>query len=532
MPADVTTLNTREEAAFQAWAKTNGITDVDHPDSHYDYRGFWQQTKGAPHTRGDHFSDTFKEHGHPTFSVESKYSKGPNDGGRWNGETYVPAVEQLTDEELQSIADDPKLVAKLTDAEKTRLGRLSAAKPAPAPTSAKPPLIDRALDALPAVGGAVGGVVGGAGGAAFGMGFGGVPGAIGGATLGGGAGEAVRQLGRRVLGHDAPATSIDAAKDIGKEGAVQGAMEVAGQGAMHAAAGAGRVLMENAVRPTMSLLQDFPNVMAVIERERLPVGRFLPFLQAGSQRAANLRTASARAVRELLVKAEAAGKMFSPDEIAKPVLELVDDISKQPLSQRDMQRLGTMLDEFLVSHPGDLTPVAVKELKQRAQSIAKPIFKAEAKGFPVSADQPLMARFNDAVSRGAKEGLETIPGVAQGEKQTQDLIGAGRALRQAEARRLPLAVEGISASAATVAGLLSPDSSLDTKLKDSAIAYLVARGLGSPRTMSRVGLALTSAQIKQLFRQFPRLAEAAATQVQTGAARPARADTAAPAAQK
>lgn len=43
-------------------------------------------------TESQHWPDTFKQHGHPTFSVESQYSKGPNDGGRWNGDVYVPGV--------------------------------------------------------------------------------------------------------------------------------------------------------------------------------------------------------------------------------------------------------------------------------------------------------------------------------------------------------------------------------------------------------------------------------------------------------
>lgn len=87
---EVTALSPKEETAFQNWVKSNGITDADNPDAHYDYRGFWKDTDGAPHKQGDHFPDTFKQHGHPTFSVESKYSKGATDGGRWQGDTFTP----------------------------------------------------------------------------------------------------------------------------------------------------------------------------------------------------------------------------------------------------------------------------------------------------------------------------------------------------------------------------------------------------------------------------------------------------------
>lgn len=93
---DVTELSPDDEQQFQQWAQQNHIPDVDHPDSHYDYRGFWQQTQGAPHVEGEHFPDTFKQHGHPTFSVESKYSTGPGDGGSWQGDRFVSAQAAKT----------------------------------------------------------------------------------------------------------------------------------------------------------------------------------------------------------------------------------------------------------------------------------------------------------------------------------------------------------------------------------------------------------------------------------------------------
>jgi hypothetical protein len=86
---ETTKLNPLQEELFKRWALENAVSDVDAPESHYDYRGFWQQNKG-PHKQDEHYPDTFKQHGHPTFSVESKYSTGPGDGGRWIGEKFVP----------------------------------------------------------------------------------------------------------------------------------------------------------------------------------------------------------------------------------------------------------------------------------------------------------------------------------------------------------------------------------------------------------------------------------------------------------
>lgn len=88
---EMTVLPPAMERQFQAWAKRNKITDVDDPASRYDYRGFFATRGPVPIRFGvDHFPDTYKQHGHPTFSIESQYSKGPKDGGRWDGEKFIP----------------------------------------------------------------------------------------------------------------------------------------------------------------------------------------------------------------------------------------------------------------------------------------------------------------------------------------------------------------------------------------------------------------------------------------------------------
>lgn len=372
---------------------------------------------------------------------------------------------------------------------------------------------DTAVDALPSIGGALGGIVGGVGGTVAGMGVGGVPGAVGGAALGGAAGEAFRQLANRLRGEDAPQSMTDAAKGIAGEGAIQGGMQAAGGALAGGARVVGRGLVENAVRPTMSLVREFPNVVDTIVAERLPVGRFLPGLPSGSQQAMSKLGAASQGVRDLLAKAEASGTTIDGAQmIQKPVLELIDDIARQPLGDAQEQQLASMLDEFLRRNAAKpLTPTAVKELKSRAQAIAKPVYRAVEKGFPVTAEQSLNARFNAAVGSGAKEALETIPGVGAGEAHKKSLIGATRALKQAENRRLSLAGELGSAAlggsvGAAVTGLLGSGGA-DDSLKSGVTGWLIARGIASPRSLSRGGLMLTSRQAQALLREFPRLAD-------------------------
>lgn len=107
--AEITQLSPEDELRFQQWARQNKIADVDRPGSYYDYRGFWKQMGSVPVKFGqDHFPDTYKQHGHPTFSQESKYSKGAFDGGMWlNDDTLLeqPPMAVSHDQALSDIAE-------------------------------------------------------------------------------------------------------------------------------------------------------------------------------------------------------------------------------------------------------------------------------------------------------------------------------------------------------------------------------------------------------------------------------------------
>lgn len=90
---ETTVLRPEQEAGFRKWLKTNNVRDLDHPDSHYDYRGAYLAGEGRGADSG-HFTDRFKQHGHPTFSTQSQYSTGPKDGGDWIGDDYLPSAPQ------------------------------------------------------------------------------------------------------------------------------------------------------------------------------------------------------------------------------------------------------------------------------------------------------------------------------------------------------------------------------------------------------------------------------------------------------
>lgn len=113
MSGEKTNLSPEQERAFREWIARNGITDLDSPQSRYDYRGYWKDvaSKGGDQTKayedGLHFPDTYKQHGHNTFSQESKYSQGMYDGGRWYGEDYMTPAQQLWEATHADWQDSP-----------------------------------------------------------------------------------------------------------------------------------------------------------------------------------------------------------------------------------------------------------------------------------------------------------------------------------------------------------------------------------------------------------------------------------------
>jgi hypothetical protein len=377
---------------------------------------------------------------------------------------------------------------------------------------------DVAVDALPAAGGLLGGVVGGIGGTAFGLGIGGAPGAIGGATLGGGAGEAFKQLINRARGADAPATSLDAATEIGKRGGIEGASEAAGLGVMKAGKMAAHGLMDFAIRPAPTVAEEFGDIAGTAIKERLPVGSIFPGGRTGTSLAREAMRESAGTTRGLLKEAGDAGLRVSPADIARgPVSNMVGEIAKQPLHESELNQVSRMFAEFLDSHPSDLRPAAVKDLKQAAQRIAKPIFKALNAGNVPPAGEALKAQFNKAIADGSKEALESLPdigkAVASSEGRTQSLIGATKAIRRAEVRRMPLVAELAAplVGASVGGGVGGPKGA-----GEGLAASLLTRALLSPRTTSRAALGLTNPLIQQALRQMPRAAVYSLLQQITG----------------
>jgi len=387
-------------------------------------------------------------------------------------------------------------------------------------------LLDQGIDALPMAGGLAGGIVGGVGGTVGGFGVGGPPAALAGAMLGGAGGEGFKQAINQYLGRTPVfASNTDALKDVGLEGAKQGAYELGGQGLGWAAPKVGAAIYESALgKLPEKILSQFPNVADVLVKNRFPISE-------GGRAAAVIRRGQAgQATRALLQRAQEAGVTFDAGQVVeKPLLDLIDALGAIPAGSAEEKALGNYIDDYLARHPGPLSPQALKDMKQAAQQISDPIMKAESMGNVVGAEANTYGKFNKAVATGAQNALETkisteagfAPGMAAAEGETKDMIGAARAIKAAAGKgySLPTEMSLIGASGA-LAAALSPtvrgkkDAGLPRELAQGVIEYMVTRGMASRYAISKGALALTAPQTAAIFRQFPRVAAYVVGQLQ------------------
>jgi hypothetical protein len=77
-----------ERKAFNAWLKANNIVGPFHEEQHYDYVSAFRSKINRD--KNEHFPDTYKLPGHPTFSIESQYYKPGMKAGRWEDGKYIP----------------------------------------------------------------------------------------------------------------------------------------------------------------------------------------------------------------------------------------------------------------------------------------------------------------------------------------------------------------------------------------------------------------------------------------------------------
>lgn len=285
------------------------------------------------------------------------------------------------------------------------------------PGKKQPPVrswMDTAVDWLPAVGGAAGGLIGGIGGTVAGVGVGGVPGSIGGAALGGAAGEAAKQLVNRVRGAEAPSSSLEAAGDIARQGAVQGGAEAVGAGVGKAMSTAGPWLMQKALKPTASVLKEYNTTAPKLVQTLLDEG--INVTQGGVSKLQALLDATNEDIRNAVANATGT---IDKKSVAARALPTAQKVAQQVNPTKDLQAVGDTVQEFL-DHPVMTGPtLSVPE----AQALKTGTYQQIGKKYGEVSSAGIETQ--KALARGLKEEIAAeVPGIAGLNAQDADLMAA------------------------------------------------------------------------------------------------------------
>lgn len=296
---------------------------------------------------------------------------------------------------------------------------------------------DTAVDALPAIGGAVGGILGTVSGIPT-AGLTSAPAAIAGASILGAGGEAAKQLINRVRGKDTPQTSGAAALGIGEQGAIQGALEGAGQAVMPVLAKTGEAVYRGYLKPSLSRV-NLPKAARIV---RTAIEENLPVTAGGLKQADAVITQLKAKVDSLL--ASAPGRTVSLPEIADDVRAWAKRAFDRPgRDPADYQKALAVADR-IDKHPSlaasgsgglDVELPAANQVKRDLQASANDKFGVPGVSAEVATEKYASASARRAVEQGAS-GLSDASGQGVGALNMREskLIDVARALERATGR--------------------------------------------------------------------------------------------------
>lgn len=211
--------------------------------------------------------------------------------------------------------------------------------------------------------------------------------------------------------------------------ATEGGAAAAGQGIGTGVAKiAGRIAQPVAkavLRASPTLQREFPNLTDTFLAERIPVGQ-------SAEAGVRIKNSAATA-RQMATDAEAAGAPpVGARDIVKEFRPVRDEIANRAANARpgaagEMQELVTRAKGLKIAGPQSVGRNQV--LKQSAQTDANNAFRAAERGTPIN---DVTAKLDKAVAVGRQKAAETrVPGIADQNKQTQNLMGLETALENA-----------------------------------------------------------------------------------------------------
>jgi hypothetical protein len=265
-----------------------------------------------------------------------------------------------------------------------------------------------AIRFAPEIGATVGGIAGMAGGPA---------GVIAGATLGGMGGEALRQTGQRLTGQAAPATSGEAAAAIAGQGARQGTMQAAGVGLGAGMAKAAPWLLQRALKPTLSVLEEYRTTAPKVVRTLLDEG--VSVTQSGLAKLQRLISTTNKEIKEAVANAPG---LIPKERVAARVATTAQKVAQQTNPTKDLEAVGSTVEEFL-NHPVYKGPLSVPE----AQAMKVGTYKQIGKKYGQLSSAEVETQ--KALARGLREEIEAeLPQIAGLNAREAELLVANEAV--------------------------------------------------------------------------------------------------------
>lgn len=320
------------------------------------------------------------------------------------------------------------------------------------PATKKRTWTDTAVDALPAVGGAVGGLLGATTGPLT---------AVAGAGAGGMVGTRAKQYVKALRGDEALPPAGQAIADMGKEALMQGGAEATGGLIGKGMAKAGSWLMQSAVKPTLSVLDEYRTTAPKLVKTLLDEG--INVTDGGLAKLQQLFGETNRQIRQAVE--EAPGLIEKPT-VAARALETAGRFAKQTNPTKDLQTVGDTVEEFLNHpvYPGALTVPEAQALKTGTyREIGKKYGEVSSAGIETQ----------KALARGLKEEVAAkVPGIAKLNQRDSDLMAAMDATGRRVAlsgNKDPVGFAWVTANPTTfIAALID---------RNPAVKSMIARGL-------------------------------------------------------
>lgn len=269
---------------------------------------------------------------------------------------------------------------------------------------------------------------------------------VGGAALGAAAGKALEQSLAPLLGEEQPGLPQAYAQQA--SAASLGALSegIPTQVLAPAAKAFGGALaksqMARALRPSVGIVRNFPQVVSNAIRQGATVNRWLG--RGGAEAAEQVRRDATGKVVGLLRSATNRGVAIDIDEVARPVIDAVEKKAGRLIGaerQQLLQQVQDRADELLLKSvmgatqrsSRTMSPMMADELRKAAARASRATLNAENMGLPVNAIPDL----DRLIAKGASRAVKSLRGVRRARAEEKAAIGVYRAVKGAEDRPVP-----------------------------------------------------------------------------------------------